>query len=204
MSCALSSGCQLVAMIGYLFSPERKQDALHELSAGRVAIVIDGVPGAPDHPEFRRHLHRKTAELLVENEAADLVASYDEVLELQSQHPEYYRWSIQRIGRELNARDVIYIRITEFQLREATGHPLMSPKAAVRVKVIDATAPATEARIWPDDIEGFPLDVTRQPKEAGDMRTLDAEARKIGIDLAQYVARLFYEHSLETTVPKAR
>ena len=199
-----TSGCQLFATLAYLMGPTRYQEPLYEFQAERVAIFIDGIPGRPDHPEFRRQLHAELEEVLIENEAARSVVPYEENLGVRSTNPDFYRWSIQRVGRELGAGEVIYIRIESFQLREAPGHPVLAPEVEARVKVIATDARPNQARVWPDERIGFLVKCNRQVKEARNMQVLDAEARKLGIDLARRIGRLFYKYDVEEKLPPAR
>lgn len=194
-------GCRQLGQLGYFFSPRQWQEARFELTQNRLAILIDGVAGREDHPLFRRGLHDKTAELLAEHEINDAVAPYSEQLELAARHPDYADWSIQKIGRELGAEQAIHIQLVEFELRETPTHPLLNPSASVRVKVIDVNAQPRLARLWPDDVGGHAIEVERRPREARSIRVIDAEAEKLGKDLAQHVARLFFKYDTEERIP---
>lgn len=196
----LLSGCQEAGMVGYLLSPRQIEEPQYVLTTNRVALLIDPPPRGEMHPLFARALHQKTISLFKELEVETKVVPYTETLRLQ-QDPSYYNWTIQRIGKELRTSEVIHLQLTNFMLRESEDHPVLSPVVEMRVKVIDTDAKPSEARLWPSDIEGYGLEVKRQPREAGSMRDIDREAQKLGRDTAQHVARLFAEWDREENIP---
>ncbi len=198
-----SAGCQLIGATAYYLSPERKQPAHFTPTTNRLAIIIEPRSGIDVHPLFAQGLHEKIIELLAEQDVNERVAPYAEQLELRQTARGYASWSIQRIGRELGAEQVIYIEVTSFVMRRAPNYPTLEPRVAVQVKVIDAnTVPGTSPRLWPTDGDGYELTMMRLQREVADRDEIDAEAVKLGRDLAQHVARIFYEHSLEETIPK--
>ena len=197
----LQGGCNWVKAAAYYFGPERRQEAHIVLTAAPLAVVIDGSPRTDDHPLFRRALHQKVVELFEANGVNEQVVPYARQLALQQEHPDYRRWSLQRIGRELEVAQVVQLQIVEFRMRDRPDYPVLQPEVKLRIKVIDTQASPADARVWPAEVDGFELEVKRLPSEAGDMELIDTTARKLGVDTAQWVARLFYEHSLEETVP---
>jgi hypothetical protein len=198
------SGCGPLRALAYYLSPERQQDAQFELTRNALAIVVDGAPGADDHPLFRQALHDQLADLLGEHKVNDRVVPYVRQLELQQQHADYRRWSIQRIGRELGAEQVVYLRIETFSLRDTPDYPVLTPRAKVRVKVIDANSPVGDARLWPEDSAGFPIECSRQAGEATDVAQTDLAATKLGKDTAQFVGRLFFKHVVDEPIPREK
>lgn len=196
----LSLGCREVGMMGYLLSPRQIQKPHYVLTEERVALVIDPPATSELHPLFSRALHRKMLSLFKELEVKTKLVPFDQTLRVQ-QEPEYRNWTVQRIGQKLRAKEVIYVQMTEFAMRESRDHPILSPSAKMRVKVIDTDADPAEARRWPDGIEGYLIEITRRPSEFGSMRDLDREAEKLGRDTAQYIARLFAEWDQEENIP---
>lgn len=197
-------GCRQIGQLGVLFAGRQWQKAHFKPTENRIAIIIDGMRGGEDHPMFRRGLHEKVVELLEEEDVNHNIVPYVEQLELATREPDYANWSIQRIGRELDAEQVIYVQIVSFTLRETPNHPVLTPEATVSVKAIDVEAEPRMARLWPDSVEGYELDAKRQAREATSTAVIDAEAEKLGKDLGQYVARLFYKWDTEETVPRER
>ena len=199
------AGCGPFRALAYYFSPERQQDAQFELTRNALAIVIDGAPGSDDHPLFRQALHDQVADLLREQKVNDEVVPYVRQLELQQRHRgEYHRWTIQRIGRELGAEQVIYIRVESFSLRDTPDYPVLTPRVTVRVKVIDANSPVGDARLWPEDGAGHPSECSRQASEATDAAHTDLVATKLGKDTAQFVGRLFFKHVVDEPIPREK
>lgn len=197
---SLLMACQQAGMLGYLLGPRQIEKPQYVLDTDRVVLLIDPPPTAEMHPLFARELHKKTISVLKELEVETQIVPFNETFRLQ-QDPDYLSWTVQRIGSELRSNEVVHLQLTAFVLRESPNHPLLKPEVKLRVKVIDTHAKRGAARVWPNDINGFEIVVTRQPREAGSMRDMDREAQKLGRDTAQQVARLFAEWDREETVP---
>ncbi len=198
---SLCAGCNWLTAFAYYFSPERTEPAQFVLSKAPLAIVIDGAPSGDDHPLLRRALHRQIVELFEQNGVNDQVIPYARQLDLQQANPDFAQWPLQRIGRKLGAAQVIHLQIVQFQLRESPDFPMLQPLVRLHVRVIDTHAPAREARLWPPGRGGHEIEVTRHASEVGGYEATDAEVVKLGKDAGQWVARLFYDYSLEEPVP---
>ncbi len=115
--------------------------------------------------------------------------------------------AIDRIGRELGAEQVIYVKVVAI---EAAGHnPAPRYEAVLDVKVVDAV---TRRRLFPDlassnrdaatlggqDRGHYRIRVAPPVKDFMDDRpeTGDALWRQLGHELARTIARLFHRHKL--------
>jgi hypothetical protein len=201
---ALLPGCQLLGAVAYYFSPRHIQKAEFELTAGRLAIVIDPARSEYDNPVFSQALHAKLAEIFQQQKVNSQIVPYRETTDLRRANPDFASWSIQRVGRALSAEHVLYLRVDSFQLRESPGHPVIAPSVTLRAKVVGAQAPPPHTRLWPTEAEGRTITCSRDPQEATDAELIDAEAMKLGRDTAQLVSRFFFDVDLEEPVPKER
>ena len=195
------AGCDAVRAIGYSLAPEQKTSAEFTLTKQRLAIVVDVATGQPDYPLFRQALHDRLAALLREHKLTDDIPPYAAQLDLQARFPDYPHWSVQRIGRELHAAQVLYIRVTGLTLRETPEYPVLEPKARVRLLVLDPQASSEKARLWPADQDGKELEATCTAEEASDKSREDQLVQRLGRAVAEHAVRLFYEHPTDDKPP---
>jgi hypothetical protein len=187
------AGCNLITTMGILFAPRQTVPAQFELTRGRVALVVDCLRPDQDNPVFTRALADKTIELFRANKVAAQIVPQQELVRLRQTYPDFRRWSIQRIGRQLGAEQVLYVAVDTLVFQDRPDNPVVMPYASLRVKVIGTHELSPNERLWPDDEEGCPVVCRRPPVEAISREVVDIEAAKLGRDTAQYVARLFFK-----------
>lgn len=195
-------GCKLVEAIHYFFQPPRTQPAEVTLTKGTLVILIDMAHSNQESPIFNKALHEKMIAIFREHDVNTKVVPLDEQTRLRQANADFKTWSLSKIGRELNADQVLAIRIEELQLRESPSSPLIAPRIDVDLKVIDPNAPPGKARVWPDGLEERRLPITLPPSEAVDEQTLDAAAAALGRETARTITQYFYEVDLETPQEK--
>lgn len=200
----LLTGCKLVAAIGILGAPRQIQKAEYKLTNQRLAVLIETAVPGQDNPVFAQALHDKLVEIFREEDINQRIVPRREMLELRRDHPDFTRWSLQRIGRELNAQQVLYVRIEHLQIRAAPDHPLLEPRVRARLKVIAVNELGDQARLWPPAAErdGRAVEWQRQPREAESAMTVDTEAAKLAREFAWRVAEPFYDVDLEDDPPR--
>jgi len=204
--CPMLAGCNIIGPLGFLLGPRQIQKAECELTKERLAILVDTARPAEDSPVFAQALHNKLVQIFREKEINSQVVPWEEVVRLRQREPDFGRWSIQRAGRALKAREVLYVRVDRLQLLESVGSPVMTPHVWLRVKLIAADELSSLARRWPPQEErrGREIDCGRQTREATDTVAVDSEAAKLGKDVAQFIAMPFYDVDLEEKVPRER
>lgn len=198
----LASGCNWVSAIAYYFGPRRIEKARHTLPPARVAVLIDTRAPLEVNPVLNQAIYDTLVETLREKKVAARFVPYDDVLLLQQRHEKYPGWSIQKIGRRLDAEEVIHIQIEELRFRAAAQDPLLEPHAIVKVKVIGTHSP--RPRLWPEEgvqrVDEGRIEYDRPPVEVAGPEVLDAEATKLGKDLGRRIAMYFYDVDLEEDV----
>jgi hypothetical protein len=197
-----SIGCNILGPAAYYLGPRRIQKAEFMLTEGRLAVVIEAAHPEQDNPVFNQALFDKLAEILRERKVPSELVPYRDLLELrQAGRRDFGKWSLQRIGRELRATQVLYLRIEKLQLRQTPDHPLVTPEVSLRYKVIGVREPSAHARLWPKEAEGRQVSRTRPAQEATDARLIDGEARKLAHDTAYLIAEPFTDVDLEERPP---
>ncbi len=203
---ALLCGCKLVGSLAVLLSPPQMQKPDFEPTTGRLAIFIDYARGVPSNPVFDVALYNRLDELFRNNKVPSELVPYEDVVQLRQSNPDFANWSVQKIGRELKAEQVLLIHVDQLRLRAAEGDPIMSPHVTLHLKVISVDKTADKsARVWPDkntEPDGREVARDRQPKETDSVELIDAEATKLARETAYYVGRNFYKFDLEEKPPR--
>jgi hypothetical protein len=197
------TGCNIVGPIAYFLEPPRVQKAEFKLAAGRVALVVDVARPEESNPVFLDALQEKLVEIFREQKVKAQLIPRDELVRLQQQNPDFATWDLQKVGRRLNAQQVLWVRIDRLTIREGGNSPMLQPLMQARVKVIDPAKPAAEARLWPgkDERGGRVVQRNRPAHEAGDALQVDSESAKLGKDSAYVIAQWFYDVDRERLTP---
>lgn len=195
--------CKYVAAASYFLSPPQIQKAEFKLTDGRLAVLVEPARAEEDNPVFTQALCEKLAEIFRENNVRAQLIPQDDVVKLRQQNRDFAKWSLQKVGRRLNAQQVLYIRIDRLQMRDEPTAPVLHAAVRMRLKIIDPAAPSETARLWPgnSEAEGRLTERARPVSEAGDVIAEDAEATKLGKDAAWMVAMPFYDVDLEKKTP---
>ena len=197
------TGCNVMGAILYYLSPRHIQKPEFEFPPGAsVALLIEPARPEAENPVFIRALHENTERMLRDGGCEAKLAPVEETNRVRKSAAR--DWSLQRIGRDLGADYVIYVRIVRLQIRELSDHPMISPYVELDMKLIGVDRPAAFPRIWPDGREGHAVTCKRQTSEASDPDAEDAETARLGHDTAYYVSMPFIEVDLEERPPVAR
>jgi len=198
---SLLAGCRTIGAIAYYVTPHPKTPAEHTFPEGsRVAILIEARQESEANPIFDKSLHETLVNTLKDQEVKAEFVPFREMVALR-QKPGYAGWSVQRIGREVGADQVLFIRLDRLSTREAPDFPVVEVKAVADVKVIGTSDPEAQARLWPGNPGGRQVKLERPAKEASQPRVADEELTKSARVLAREIARFFYEHDPQDKLP---
>ena len=188
-----TAGCAQMAIL-FMVDTEPKVPAEFKLPKGKTALLIDDYMVDLDGENIKEQMAAKMAELLQTNRAVEKAAliPYETVKTLKTEAPDGRRYSIQRLGKELGAENIIYINISQFELQSDPDSPLIRPAGAARVKVI---AVGTGERLWPVDLAGQSVQAQgRREAEVLEAQSQQKWTETLADMLATDVAELFYEH----------
>jgi len=199
----LLPGCNIVAAMAYFFGPPQVQPAEFKLTDGRLAVLVEMARPEQHNPIFRQALCDKLTEIFRDHNIKAQLVPQEEFYRLRQQNADFGKWSVQKVGRRLDAKQVLYVRIEELQLREAPDSPVLQPGVRMRLRLVDPQAPPKSAQLWPSPQErdGREVARARQHREATDSMVIDEEAAKLGKDAAYIVAAPFYDVDLEKKTP---
>jgi len=199
----LLPGCNIIAAMAYFFGPPQVQPAEFKLTEGRLVVLVEMARPEQDHPIFRQALCDKLTEVFREHNIRAQLVPQEEIYRLRQQNADFGKWSVQKVGQRLDARQILYVRVEQLQLREAPDSPVLQPGVRLRLRLVDPQAPAKTAQLWPGarERDGREVARARQHREATDPMVIDEEAAKLGKDAAYLVAAPFYDVDLEKKTP---
>ena len=202
-----TAGCNIFAPIAYYLRPPQIQKPQYEFPPdARVAVVIEARNPRYENPVFDRALHERGGTMLRDGKSHATILPLQQVAELRHSNPDFAKWSLQRIGRELGADHVLHVKVDRLVIHPSPEYPILTPEVDLHLKLISVHEPAVHARVWPEAKEGHPVSCRRQVAEAADTNpdAADIEARKLGHDTAYWVTMPFIKVDLEKRPPVER
>jgi hypothetical protein len=189
------TGCRTVSA---LLAPDPRPfvEAKYKFAKGKkVAVLIDDYLAPVNSPGMKRELAQKIGDGLIEAgavRAGDLVST-ESVAQLPKEAAQGKKLSIQNIGKQVQADEVLYINIVEFNLQADPENPLIHPKARAYVKVVNVE---DGDRLWPIDITGEPIEAkSRMENELiSDKADTSKWAERLSLLVASEVVDLFFDH----------
>lgn len=193
------TGCgdQLKAAAYFLSPPHKEKAELQFDKTHAVVLMVD--PSRPEYesPVFNRALFERVAEIFRERKCPARLIAPREVAQLRRANADFDRWPIRKVGQELSATHVLYVRIDTLETRASHDSPILEPRVALRAKVIAVDRPDADARVWPEQKEGRPIQFSRQASDISDRSTEDAELAKLAREAGYLLAEPFFEKDLE-------
>ena len=200
------AGCKMVAAVGILLAPRQIQKAEFTLTQDRLALLVETVRATDDNPVFANALHKKLVEIFKEKKVNDQVVPYQEMLQLRQSDPNFSKWSLQKVGRRVDAQQLLYVRVETLDMHEEPGSPVLHPRVRLHVKVIGPRESRDKARLWPPAAErgGRLVQCARHQQEEAGAMLMDSESVALARDVAWLVAMPFYDVDLEEKPPVER
>ncbi len=201
--CAAVGGCGSLKAAAYFLSPAHMQKPEFEFPKdAKIAVVIE--PARPEfaNPVFDKALYDRLVEHFRERKSGATLISPRETARLRRENADYASWPVRKIGQELEASHVLYVRVDRLSGYQSRETPLVEPAAALRLKVFGVNLPDHDARLWPTEKEGRVVEAQRQASEASDPAHADAELAKLGREIAYLVMVPFFEIDQEESRPR--
>ncbi len=200
MSVAGMSGCKAIAFLAYsLFPP--KTNAFYHPQDRPTLVLVDDPADLLGFPGLTTELAHHVGTHLLDRDVVTTVVSPREMHELAERlGDEFVRTPIDRIGREVNAEQVVHIHVESISVGDEPG--LYRPTATVRVKLIDAV---DRVRLYPSPItastsplhrsyHSVTISLPYSTAKNGGKDELRAIGKQITEKLGLEVARLFYDY----------
>jgi hypothetical protein len=192
------TGCRAVST---LLAPDPRPlvEAKYKFTKGKkIAVLIDDYLAPVNSPGMKPALAKKIGDGLIEAEAiraGDLVST-ESVAQLPKDTAQGKQLSIQNIGKQVQADQVLYVNIVEFNLQADPENPLIQPKARAYVKVINV---GDGDRLWPVDVTGEPIEAKSRMENdlITDKPDTSRWTERLSILVASEVIGLFFDHREE-------
>ncbi len=193
-ACVLLTGCNIASGIFYIVhGPDEKIPPKFVLPPDKSAVVfVDDRNSKLPSRDLREMIATSAGEVLLSEHAVKELIDPRAALGAASKDRFGEPMTIAEIGRAVKADMVVYVTVDSFSL-SGDGQSL-APVAALRVKVVESNS---EARLWPEEQEGYGLGVQCPPNQgtlsnsASEMYRIRQEAAaRTGLGIAQ----LFTEH----------
>lgn len=202
------TGCNYMGAIATIASGPRTNPAVFPLPSHRTLVFIDDPRESFTNPQMKTVIASQIVFQLKDNEvlAADQVVDLAELRAIQNElDDDFEKTAIDRIGRMVEADQVLYVRINAVAIRQQDT--LYRPAASLDVTVIDAFErkrlfPPTHEFVTGATAQGqappaYRMTVTMEydgvdtslTSRSSDIAARQKLAEKIGLD----VARLFYD-----------
>ncbi len=191
-------GCGVLAYLGVAISGPEKVPALYEPPSGKKFLVfVDDLQHGTVHEPVKQELTRQLNRMLVDNDVADSIIPYDDLLDLITVTPKFNRLAVNQVGQKLGADVILYVRVDKFSVKDDDISPLWHGQLKTTVRVVSArTSDPAEVRMWPkDDPDGHRAEPVEIPPMADSSPGFgDAMARDMATQMADQIAKFFYEH----------
>ncbi len=198
MTITAVGGCTGMAWLANAMAPPKKVDAMYELeSKGKVLVLVDDLGQPIRYEQVKRLLTEKVNRLLLENNAAEKVVSYEDVFRLSANRKDFNQMGVSNIARTLGAKQAIYVYLDEFSLKDDPSISLWRGKLGVTVRVVDIKGKTA----WPADRPtGHSPKLSKTQETDDPSPTYGAKvAAELADDMALKIARLFYKHTISRT-----
>ena len=189
----LGGGCNLVGPVAYLIHGPEKVKRVCALDKDKSTVVfIDDRANNVPRRVLRVMMGEEAEKTLMSNRVVKDVISTQSALTVAGSDKSGKALSIAEVGEAVKAQVVVYATVDSFTL--SPDGNTFAPTAVMRVRVVDVV---TDARVWPEDPNGYPL-VSQLPARARAIPGTTSARYQAEDELAKYagmeLAQLFYKH----------
>jgi len=198
-------GCNIVAPIALMVTPDPVVKPLHELPDRPTVVFVDDRANKMNPISLRRTLADQTTQLLINAEVIspeNAIRARDALAIAAGKDRSGELLSIERIGTEVGAEQIVYIRVDDFRLSIDGVEP--QPVGQVGVKVLDLVAKSRPFPPPADGAEASDLHMVGSSLRTQSLERYNSRAAVVGLqqalatEMGTDVAQLFYEHSPKT------
>jgi len=178
--------------------PQQKVSAEYRLPPGPVLILVDDDLDLVQPSLARRALVDALAKELKSHNITDRVTTNEELARLRQAVPDFDQLSIREVGRRANADTVLWMSVEDFSVEDDLERLVTPARFTLKLKVFNARAEhKKDVRLWPPERQGRFISVKVSPQDARACKSLAGVHRKIAAVMADKIARLFYDYTVE-------
>src|SRR5687767_8528039 len=199
LSLLLLAGCDVFGSVAYKVVGPPKVAAVYTPAQEPMLVLVENFQHPSDAYADVEMLARTLYAEIERLKIAPLVPM-EKLYELRTTRAgDYQKMSIAAIGRELGAKQVLYVDLQQASVEAPTGGDRIRGRAAVSVRVVDAT---TGSSRWPEDsAEGYPVAYETPVPRVEDATSVGAVRAATHRGLATRVCRLFYKWQADSLEP---
>ncbi len=186
-----ASGCTAASALQYKIAGPPAVDAQYVPAKEPMLVLVENyrasAGGYSDAEMLARHLVIE----LKQHKVAPVIPM-EALYALRTNKGEPYRkMSMAAVGREVGARQVLYVDVQQSSIGATPGSELIKGRVAVQVRVVDVETGATR---WPTEAtEGIPLAYETPLPRADENATEAIIRQRMHANMAIRIARLFYK-----------
>lgn len=191
------TGGQLLLFSG-LFQGARIK-AKVTLTKEPILVLVDDPAERVDWPIAKRLLEDDVAQALLKNKAAAKIVPPETLQRLRQSNPDIDERGCREVGRLAGAREVLWLEVQDFYIADNIEQLQEAAYFVVSVRVID-TQESDRARVrrWPESSRGEMVVATRSASQVAKVQSdKNKVAKDLTVDLADKIAKLFYDHRAE-------
>ncbi len=183
-------------LLYHLFLPHSSRVAAEfTLAGGPLLILVDDDWEQLTWPPARDLLIDEIAKHLRQAKAVKHVFPSQKVNALRRADPKFNERSISELGKDLGARQVLWLQVREFVATTNFDTVSEAARCTLRVKVFDPHAESkAEMRLWPSSREGWYVTAKKSARHLTEYERDEDIARILITEAAEDVAKLFYDH----------
>ena len=198
---SLAAGCgqQFGALFYHMgLFPRPKVEAQFTLTKGPLLILVEDDYNVSDSQKVRDAIAVAVGNELYEHKVNRRVIPLDNLKQLRQKAPDFAKIPTDRLGRMLEAEQVLWIKIVEYSTGDETAdNPNQAAQIIATVRLIATHAEhRDEVRLWPTGREPYRVDVAEA------LSMLQRTGREgmellLVVELADQIGKLFYDYKIE-------
>ncbi len=183
-------------LLYHLFLPHSSRVAAEfKLADGPLLILVDDDWEQLTWPPARDLLIDGIDKHLRQAKAVNRVFPSQKVNALRRADPKFNERSISELGKELGAKQVLWLQVREFVATTNFDTASEAARCTLRVKVFDPRSKSkAEMRLWPSSREGWYVTAKKSARDLPEYERNEDIARVLITEAAEAVAKLFYDH----------
>lgn len=193
-SCTYGGG-ELLYNLG--FGRQNAIPAEFRLTHGRLLVLVDDVAEQVDWPPALNALFDDLTQALLRNNAAGKIIPPETIEAHRRTMPDFNKLSCREIGELVEAEQVLWVETKDFMAEEDYADIGAAAHWTVSVRVIDPRQKEsrTLVRLWPTSPAGEIITASLGSGEVISLKTKDAISKALAADLAENIARRFYDYT---------
>lgn len=193
-------GCNIIAPAATIIGGPPSVPAVYRPAKEPMLVLVENFHHPTDAYADSEMLARTLVDELQRQKVAPLVP-IEKLYALRTNRPDDYRkMSIAAIGRELGAKQVLYVDLQQALIDAAPGSDMLRGRVSLLLRIVDAE---TGRSRWPRDLsDGYPLNYEMPPPRSEEATNINAARTATYRGVADRIARLFRKWQPDNASPQ--